>query len=74
MSLLIKEMIKETFNKDVKDSDIVDVEKETPVVKEEKQEKQEQSSNIDINNSSALSYGKDNPNNFLEVLNNEICK
>ena len=74
---LTKEMIKETFNKDVADSDIVDIEKETEVEKEEtkekqeKQEKQDQSSNIDINNSSALSFSKDNPNNFLEILNNE---
>ena len=60
---LNKEMIKETFNKEVEDTDIVDIDQ-----KEIKEEKHEQSSTADINNNSAQSYNKES-SNFLEVLN-----
>ena len=61
---LTKEMIKEIFKKDVKDSEIIDIENGLTIEKEEKPEQ----SNTDTNNNSSIN--KENPN-FLEVLNND---
>ena len=63
---LTKEMIKEIFNKDVKDSEIVDIENGLTIEKEEKPEQ----SNTEINNNSILSFNGQNPN-LLEVLNTD---
>ena len=66
---LTKQIIKSAFNKDVIDSEIIDVEENNCINQIDNIEEKQNQSNNDINNNSAQSFTK--TTNFLETLNED---